>query len=63
LFICYRDKNNSWSMNEKINSIENIEDYYTLCLSDVATDGKNFVAVGQRGLIIVRHDDSWEISD
>lgn len=63
LFISYKSEDNLWSIDEKINSIEKIDDYYTLCLSDVATDGNKFIAVGQRGLILIRDGDTWNVSD
>lgn len=63
LFISYKSEDNLWSIDEKINNVEEIDDYYTICLSDVATDGNRFIAVGQRGLILVRDGDTWSVSD
>ncbi len=63
LYLSFRSEDNLWSFDEKINNVESIPDYYTLCLFDVATDGSKFIAVGQRGLILVRDGDIWNVSD
>ncbi len=52
---CADAKSNTWSVledNQSIKDIDAISDYYTLCLYDVATDGKKFVAVGARNLFL-----------
>jgi flagellin len=36
----------------EIENIENVNDYYTLCLNSIIWGGNKFIAVGQRGLII-----------
>lgn len=65
LFIGTKSQDNAWSIKtsgESINNIDKVDDYYTLCLYDVAADGSRFVAVGHRGLILVSNGDKWNIS-
>lgn len=62
-FIGIKDEGDSWSFDENVNELEKIDDYITLCLYDVATDGKKFIAVGHRGLILVWNGDVWDVSD
>ncbi len=66
LYLAYADaKSNTWSVldHSSIEDIETISDYYTLCLYDVATDGKKFVAVGAHNLILHSENGAeWKIS-
>ncbi len=39
-----------------IQDIETVEDYYTIDINDVASDGRKFVAVGTRGLVLNSED-------
>lgn len=46
----------------KINDIENVDDYYTLCLNSIAWGQDKFIAVGQKGLILESKDGlEWSV--
>ena len=53
----------TWADNEaKINQIESINDYYTLFLRSVVWGNNEFIAVGQKGLILTSSDGlDWSI--
>lgn len=55
-----------WTVQDPIEHIANIEDvdnYYTLCLFDIVTDGKKFVAVGAHGIALISEDGiNWSVS-